>query len=220
MSGTTLTYPVPVIQPKPPPAIRAHTLALSGVPATSIVGAKPGGTTEGDLLFAFYAAEDNTSVITPPPGWTTVFDHPAGGSASIELHGYYKVAGAGEPAGYTWLNDLSKYLLVGIIRIDGHDAAAPVDVHAENDSAATSSYVCPSVTATKPFGLLLSAVATNKDTLVTPDASTTELFDQSQAQSSLFCAHEDLASAGATGTRTHTAIFARAVEASVVINVG
>lgn len=106
---------------------------------------KPAGTVEGDLLIATFYFEDSgsPSVVVSPSGWIALssFD-----KASPPQYGrqYYKLAGASEPANYSWTLDLSANGQANIARFSGVDQSNPIDAEgawAFGTSAAPSSSV-------------------------------------------------------------------------------
>lgn len=82
-------------------AVVASSVATStnNTDATSVTVTKPAGTAEGHLMIAVthgYVAD----TFTPPTGWTFLELEDDG--ASLRSRAYYKVAGASEPANYTF----------------------------------------------------------------------------------------------------------------------
>ena len=75
------------------------------------------------------------NVITPPAGWTLVLRQDSSGS--IATAAYVKVAGASEPASYTWSFGTAGQASGGIAAYIGVNTTTPVDAsHAQyNDSS-------------------------------------------------------------------------------------
>ena len=116
---------------KPPAAavVQSDTNMISidtTIDGTSLTIPKPAGTVEGDLLVAQIGSAGNA--ITDLAGWTLI--NTASNFAVSKL--YWRNAGASEPANYTWTIGASSgnadAASGGIIRIDGHDPADPVDL--------------------------------------------------------------------------------------------
>lgn len=86
------------------PVFRSAAEAYSGTGGNSITIAVPAGTVEGDLLVAsVYFNDRNQGVVAPsgPFGWTLI-DYYEDGDPSASVGCWYKIAGASEPADYTW----------------------------------------------------------------------------------------------------------------------
>ena len=65
---------------------------------------RPSGTISGDVLLAQIVVYDGTgtNVPTAPTGWTLIRNNSVNGGNKMTSWMYYKVAGAGEPASYSW----------------------------------------------------------------------------------------------------------------------
>jgi len=119
--------------------------------AGDIEVAKPTGTIEGDIMFAHYHGYNSgTNTPSTPAGWTEL--GAATGSTTNHVALYYKVAGAAEPATYTfdWTNSMSVGILISTYR-GGFDTSDPIDVVSTSDmknesSQATANGITPSAT--------------------------------------------------------------------------
>ncbi|HOI37933.1 MAG TPA: hypothetical protein PLF11_11185 [Bacillota bacterium] len=82
---------------------------------------KPAGTAQNDIMFALVFCYTGGSITSSPAGWTLL--------ASSGMHYlYYKVAGASEPASYTWEQSASVRFAISIITYrDGFDTANPIE---------------------------------------------------------------------------------------------
>jgi len=82
---------------------------------------KPAGTAQNDIMFALVFCYTGGSITSSPTGWTLL--------ASSGMHYlYYKVAGASEPASYTWEQSASTRFAISIITYrDGFDTANPIE---------------------------------------------------------------------------------------------
>lgn len=112
---------------------------------------KPTGTAEGDLLFAVLGMADEGLSYATPSGWTLETTYSA---QNMRLQTFEKVAGASEPASYSFTTALEFNDKVGaIVRISGQKATAPVDVSGNSNGSSTSP-VAPAVTASESTDLL------------------------------------------------------------------
>ncbi|MDH3512778.1 MAG: DNRLRE domain-containing protein, partial [Gammaproteobacteria bacterium] len=111
---------------------------------------KPPGTTEGDLLIATVATDGSTAgSMSPPAGWTAV--DLADQSGAVTYGVWWKLAGASEPASYTFSWSGSEHAYGTVMRFTGHDPVSPIDVAASaggSSSAPSSPAVTTTVTAT------------------------------------------------------------------------
>ncbi len=109
----------------------------------------PTGTVQGDVMIAGVAVLPSTATITPPAGWTLVRRQNNALSIDNSLAVYWKVAGASEPASYTWSFNTSTGSAGGIQSFSGVEITNPVNVEAgSSTTAATNSFPAPSVTTT------------------------------------------------------------------------
>jgi hypothetical protein len=159
-----------------------------------------------------------TTTITPPAGWTqvnSVTDQSTGGGTGgfgSRLFVYRRVAGASEPANYTWIfgGALAHVGAAGgIISFSGVDTANPIVAEAGQTTASSTSHAAPSInTGTVTNTMLVSTHSANSSTLWTPPSGMTERVDAASlaVPDDLGIAvemnHELFAGSGATGTRT------------------
>jgi uncharacterized repeat protein (TIGR02543 family) len=129
--------------------IGSSTNANSGSGFTVTI-AKPGGTVAGDVLVACIVATTAYASgpdVTAPDGWQLIRSTNAYQGWYYKMVTYYKVAGASEPAAYSWT---STYWNTsgGISRLTGVDINRVVDVSAEAQGQGDSPAVAtaPSVT--------------------------------------------------------------------------
>ncbi len=139
-------------------------------PQLTITITKPAGTIQNDVMVASFGFRTNqpglsTDVgITPPAGWTLVrrLDNP--GPTDNGLAVYQKVAGAAEPASYTW--DLSctatcatngfQAAAGGIVSFSNVDTTTPVDVE-NGQNTVIGAQTAPSVTTTVANAMLVAS---------------------------------------------------------------
>jgi len=120
--------------------------------ASSIAITKPTGVASGDVLIAMIAVRGGTGngAITMPSGsWSLV--ERTDSVTAITLAVYSLVAGASEPASYTWSWSTGNQKSAGAIQAyRGVDTVTPIDAHAgqSESSPSVSTHVAPSITAT------------------------------------------------------------------------
>lgn len=91
---------------------------------------KPSGTVEGDLMLAQVSYDTFQNPTSEPAGWTRfqIFS-----PSNEEMALYWKIAGASEPASYSWTFALAATACGGgITRIDQCDTVAPILWHSFN----------------------------------------------------------------------------------------
>ncbi|MCP4259470.1 MAG: hypothetical protein GY774_18475 [Planctomycetes bacterium] len=134
---------------------KQFTEAKAGSDTTSVTISTPSGTSEGDLLIAAVATDENTSVSMAPPGgedWTEIdVDYYNG---EVTLGTWWKLADASESPSheFTWSGGEQAY--AWIMRFTGHDPTEPINV-SETDSEYSSTPTNQSVTTTVDGCLIL-----------------------------------------------------------------
>lgn len=114
---------------------------------TSFTIEKPSDTNTGDLLIAAVATDgNNLASLSPPSGWTVLEKDSYG--TEVTLGTWYKIAGASEPANYTFTWSNSEQVFGYILRFTGHDPNDPINASAKNKGGNTYTPLCPSVTTT------------------------------------------------------------------------
>lgn len=94
---------------------------------------KPAGTVQGDVVFACYGngQEDATSLtLTGGATWTLIDDIPSASFSDNRMAAWYKVAGASEPASYTFdsTGSSSSQTVASISTFRGLDVSGGLDV--------------------------------------------------------------------------------------------
>jgi hypothetical protein len=197
-----------------------HILALK--PATPpLTINKPAGTVANDVMVAAIAFNHDSTVITPPAGWTLV-RRIENNNAVLGLEVHYRVAGASEPASYTWFASTSsgnfKFIVGGIQSFSGVGTASPINVDAGQCTlqptpcgSESLTHATPNVTTTVANTMLVTAHAYESSNTWTPPAGMTEAYDQAsiatpnQDGMSIEGNYQLQAAAGATGAKTATA---------------
>jgi hypothetical protein len=120
------------------------------------------GLVSGDVIIAHIALRGGTNngPITPPSASWNLVDRMDSGT-SVTLAVYSLVAGASEPASYTWSWTSGAVRAAALMRnFSGVDTSAPVDAHAgATESVASTSHSAPSVNAAYPNEMRVVGIA-------------------------------------------------------------
>jgi hypothetical protein len=170
--------------------------------------AAPAGTSTDDVLVACLVLNGST-VSTPPAGWTrfaalTTISNP-------HVFGYYRVAGASEPASYTWTLAKSVAHSVGVARYSGVDPASPIDGSASAAGGSATSGNVPAITTTTPDTMLTGCMGINTGSTgvnITPPAGMGEVWDIGGKRQEYADAIQ--AATGSTGAKAWTFTSSRA----------
>jgi hypothetical protein len=172
---------------------------------------KPSGTVEGDVMIASIAVRPDTAAITAPANWTLVRRVDNANPNANSLAVYYKVAGASEPADYTWTFSTSTGSAGGIQSFSGVDQGNPIDVESGQNTASGLTHATPSVITTVTNTMLVTSHAFTSSATWTPPGGMTEVFEVASetvpaaAGISIEGNYVIQAAAGATGAKTATA---------------
>lgn len=178
---------------------------------------KPTGTAEGDMLVAFVAySADDPETFGTPVGWTLIQE---GSDADGQgMASFYKIAGASEPADYTFTisTATNERMSACVIRITG---ARIVDTSSEQYNTVSATATGSTITPTYSNDLILFAVASGSLSagagvsayaIATNNPTWTELFDNSGIDVSLAVAYAPRPQTSATGSATATLSTSRA----------
>lgn len=142
--------------------------------STSITISTPAGVNEGDLLVAAVVTDGDTDdtwpALSPPGGWTEISleDY----SNDVTLGVWRKIAGASEPASYTFTWSGSQEAYGWIMRFTGHHPTSPINDWAA-DGGQDWSYpyraTCPAVTTTVANCLILRIGGFDDDDITIDD---------------------------------------------------
>lgn len=172
---------------------------------------KPTGTVQDNVMIAAIAVRPDTATITAPSGWTLVRKDTNASAIPDQLNTYSKVAGASEPASYSWTIGVNTGAAGGILSFSGVNTASPIDVSGgQQVIGTTTSIVAPSVNTTEVNTMLVTFhCVTSSGTAGsawTPPTGMTEAVDISSESAntgeSLGINYVVQAAAGATGTKT------------------
>ena len=155
---------------------------------------KPAGVASGNILIA--AITQGNSAITAPSGWILI----ASSNNWSPSYVYYKVAGASEPANYTWTFSAGEFASGVITNFTGTFCNSPVGARSV---AVTPVYTASSITtstANQMLVVIFSGVSGN-NTWSTPAGMTAD-YSGGQNCSSTSIFHGIQAAAGASGPKT------------------
>ncbi len=122
--------------------------------ATSLTVAKPTGIAQNDLLFAFVGHLNATDRLNTPAGWTQIARNKNG---SVNQALFYKVAGASEPANYTFTLTASSRFGVSINVYRGcFDITNPIATFSNTQYVVSNTtYRAASITLPSPYSTVI-----------------------------------------------------------------
>jgi hypothetical protein len=177
---------------------------------TSFTVNKPAGVVQYDVMVAQITFNGGNSVgITEPSNWILANRKNNGNVLSQAI--YWKVAGASEPADYTWTFDVSKKASGGILAYSGVDNTTPLDVAALSDAGNDDSLEAPGLTTTTGGAQLLTFYGIENVSTLSQPTGMTERYEHPNALALLPTSSADdepRPSAGPTLSRTSTASLA------------
>jgi hypothetical protein len=139
------------------------------------------------------------NTITPPSGWTLVLRQDS--QTAISTASYVKVAGASEPASYTWSFKTAGQASGGIASYIGVNPSTPVDASHAQYNLNTSNVDNSGLTTTTANDMLVYAVGITVATTVNvPSGFTQEWSTSSKSSTTSEMSQELFSSSGATGT--------------------
>ncbi|GAB3248876.1 DUF6701 domain-containing protein [Chitinimonas naiadis] len=160
--------------------IAATTAISSNATALAIAVPVPAGTVSGDVLIAQIAASKASETITAPAGWTAIRSNSqtllsAGMTQAI----FYRVAGASEPASYSFSLSSATWVAGSMITFRGVDNSSPIFGHSGAGGVLLLSTIpaiasCPAGTMQVAlFGFNTGALGLTIGAGITPYATTT-----------------------------------------------
>ncbi len=176
--ATTPTASATVFNTPPPTPVVTFRSASSAVNtvATTLVLPKPAGVVAGDALLAVVDAQ-GAPAVTAPAGWALVrSDSATSATPSVGQSVYVHIAGASEPASYTFTLAAARGAAGGILAYDNVDNANPIDAHSGAVGAGTS-IAAPAVTTSGPDRMIVGLFGIAPDRTTTPPAGMAERFE-------------------------------------------
>ena len=148
---------------------------------------------------AHVAVRSAGNVITPPAGWTLVLRQDSSGS--IATAAYVKVAGASEPASYTWSFGTAGQASGGIAAYIGVNTTTPVDASHAQYNRTSSNVNNTGVTTKAANDMLVYAVGITVATTVNVPAGFTQQWSTTSSSTTTSeMSQEVFPTVGATGT--------------------
>lgn len=191
--------------------ITVRSVGTGSAAGGNVTVTKPTGTAEGDYLIAYNTMDPDSaaSTMTGASGFSqigTTNTVTSAGHAKV----WAKVAGASEPADYTFGGAAGSSSAVVMLCLTGQHASTPIDVsptHGGSSTAATA-HVAPSIDPTVTDTLMITgymALAQNGSGSYSPPSGMTERADVTAgAWTQTSVATQLLSADTATGTRTAT----------------
>ena len=201
-TSTATPTPTPTSTATPPPAgsisLRAATSGNNNIGGTTLTINTPAGTTSGDVMVAHVIVQTAGNTITPPAGWNLVLRQDS--ASSISTASYVKVAGASEPANFTWNFGTAGEASGGIASYIGVDTTTPVDTSHAQYNQNSSNVDNSGVTTTVANDMLVYAVGIIVVTTVNvPTGFTQQWSTSSNSSTTSEMSQEIFSSIGATG---------------------
>jgi hypothetical protein len=173
--------------------------------------ARPAGTVLNDVMIAAIAVRPSTATITAPAGWTLVLRVNQALTNSNAQAIYSRVAGAGEPANYSWTFNTSTGSVGGILSFSGVNTASPIDANNGQADPSGVTFATPSINTTVQNDMIVTAHSFSSSATWAAPAGMTKAVDVASeppqaATGESMCMNYALQGAvGATGTKTATA---------------
>ncbi|HXM57715.1 MAG TPA: N,N-dimethylformamidase beta subunit family domain-containing protein [Candidatus Dormibacteraeota bacterium] len=192
------------------PTFRSQANVTNGTTVT-----RPSGTAAGDLLLATLEIDEDPATVTGPAGWTRVLDTVGAPGTGQAFHTqvWWKLAGAGEPASYSWTISGAPWVDIGVIAYTNVNQGTPIDVSSGRDAGTTTTPTTPSVTTTGANELVVALYVNFNSGSWTPGSGMTERYDFDSNEATDVVQ----ASAGSTGTKTSTNSSSGPTTAEIVV---
>jgi N,N-dimethylformamidase beta subunit-like, C-terminal/Bacterial Ig domain/Purple acid Phosphatase, N-terminal domain len=192
-----------------PPTFRSASSVTNGLTV-----AKPAGVVAGDLLLATLEVDADPVTVTGPGGWTLLIDTPAaqGTGAAYHAQVWYKVAGASEPASFSWSVPSGIWVDIGLLAYTGVNSSNPIDAYSGRYGGTVSTATTDSVTTSQSNELVIALfINYNYSTFTAGTAMTKRYdFDGNSAEDA------PQAAAGSTGARSMTASASGPMTAQII----
>ena len=128
-------------------------------------------------MIASIAVKPNTATITAPAGWTLQRRTDNANATASSLAVYYRVAGAGEPANYTWTLSANTGSAGGIQTFSNVDTQNPIDIDLGQNTASALTHASPTVTTTLTNTMLVTSYEFASSATWTPPGGMFEAVD-------------------------------------------
>ena len=213
---------------EPPTALTASSLCgqtglqsistvAPGASTSTVTVPTPSGVAADQLLLAqlTWHDHDQTGSVSAPSGWTLIRGDDDGGEVRQWL--FYKVAGASEPASYTFTSTSSdaREVAAVIAAYGGVNTSAPIDAHG-GQFGSSAAMTAPSITTSTSDTLLLAFFGQREKASIAPPPGMVERWELNAVIPSVEAADQIRGPSGATGTRTATSSKSREWVAQLV----
>jgi hypothetical protein len=196
--------------PPPVPTFRSQASVTNGTTVT-----KPAGVAAGDLLLATMEIDADPTTVTGPAGWTKLLDTVGAPGTSMAYHTqvWWKLAGASEPASYSWTVSGTPWVDIGLLAYRNVNQTNPFDVFSGRDAGTTRTPTTDSVTTTGANELVVALFVNFNSGTYSPGSGMTERYDFDSNEA------EDVvqAAAGPTGAKTTTNSSSGPMTADIVV---
>jgi hypothetical protein len=176
---------------------------------TSITIARPTGLVPDNLMVAAVAIRGAAAAtVTAPTGWTLISSQDNGSSSCLAV--WWKVAGASEPANFTfgWTGSFRAYGY--IMRFGAVETSAPIDAFATT-TGTSATPLSPAVTTTRANAMIVRLGAFQNESVTLDNAGvashitlTADSCNSGAIAASGAAAYATQATAGSSGTATFT----------------
>ena len=178
--STTVTTPADPTPPSSGSVVFRSGSTFSTASATALTVAKPAGLAAGDVVLATVSSR-GAPRITAPAGWTLVVS--TANSTTMVQAVYSHVAGASEPASWTWTLSKTQVAVVQLDAYSGVSTSAPVRTSAGQANASGRTVTAPAVAATGG-DLAVALFGTGRGSTFTPQAGLVERTEVTSATGS------------------------------------
>jgi hypothetical protein len=176
--------------------VGADALTDSSSAVSAISLGLPSGFHSGDILVAQIIVYDGSAADVPatPSGWTSIRHDAISNGNKLTSWLYYKVAGASEPASYTW--NISSNWAAGVMGAWRGTSSSPIDAASGAATGSSSASVAaPSLTprGSSELQIFFYASQSSSAPILTPSNALTQRFNARSSKEGFTLAYADLA---------------------------
>ena len=187
----------------------AQATSNTGAGANNVVLTMPAGVVQKDLIVASLAIRGGSGVtVATPAGWTNLRNTNNG--TGVRLATFYRIAGASEPATYTFTFSNSQRAVGGISLFYGVRSSGVLDVNGATTTGNSATATANSITTTAANSVALAFYAIGRESAYSQPTGWTELYDMQQAsmtpanRSTVGADYKLMPTAGATNNAAST----------------
>lgn len=148
--------------------------------ASSLTINRPANVLSGHVLVAQLALKGSAATVgtvVAPAGWTLVNQRSSSGADPVTQAIYWKLAGATEPASYTWSWTNAVRVEGGIAAFSNVDPLAPIDSVGANATTSSTTITLPTITLNSNNVMLVAALVSSHTTSHTAPTGMNEQYD-------------------------------------------